>query len=68
MSLVLQQQPDIDELEQLFPLCIISIVGQMYYYLNEAAQVNYFDCGRIAVGVSVSHRVADALSMAKFAK
>ena len=62
MSVILQQ-PDIHRLEQLLPRKPDENIDELSTRVMLAAQVNYFDCGGIAVSVSVSHRVADGSSL-----
>ncbi|XP_024977256.1 salutaridinol 7-O-acetyltransferase-like [Cynara cardunculus var. scolymus] len=54
--------PMIEELNQLVSVGI----GSSYTEEQLAIQVNLFDCGGIAIGVCVSHRIADACSFSSF--
>ncbi|XP_068332340.1 stemmadenine O-acetyltransferase-like [Pyrus communis] len=54
-------QPDPNQLNQLLP-CELDNVGDLVL----AVQVNVFDCGGMAIGVCISHKVADALSFIMF--
>ncbi|KAJ6917581.1 hypothetical protein NC652_019805 [Populus alba x Populus x berolinensis] len=65
MSVILQQ-PDIHQLEQLLPCKPDENLDELSTGVMLAAQVNYFDCGGIAVSVSISHRVADGSSLVSF--
>ncbi|KAI3688671.1 hypothetical protein L2E82_46423 [Cichorium intybus] len=58
MSIV--RNPVIEELSQLV------LMGSSYIEEQVAIQVNLFDCGGIAVGVCMSHRIADACSFSSF--
>ncbi|KAM3753927.1 hypothetical protein ACB098_03G129100 [Castanea mollissima] len=55
------QQPEPAQLNKLLPYELDN-VGELVL----AIQVNVFDCGGIAIGVCISHKVADALSLAMF--
>ncbi|KAL9377438.1 hypothetical protein Peur_028773 [Populus x canadensis] len=67
MSVILQQ-PDIHQLEQLLPCKPDENLDELSTRVMLAVQVNYFDCGGIAVSVSISHRVADGSSLVSFVK
>ena len=54
-------QPDQVDLNKLLP-CALANMGN----LVTSIQVNTFKCGGIAIGVCISHKVADALSMFMF--
>ncbi|KAB2626781.1 vinorine synthase-like [Pyrus ussuriensis x Pyrus communis] len=54
-------QPEPNQLNQLLP-CELDNVGDLVL----AVQVNVFDCGGMAIGVCISHKVADALSLIMF--
>ena len=53
--------PDPMQLTKFLPYALDNIVD-----LVLAIQVNIFECGGIAIGVCISHKVADALSMVMF--
>ena len=55
------QQPDPAHLNSLLPYELDN-VGELVL----AIQVNIFDCGGMAIGVCISHKVADALSLVMF--
>ncbi|XP_024460872.1 minovincinine 19-hydroxy-O-acetyltransferase [Populus trichocarpa] len=65
---VMLQQPDIHQLEQLLPCKPDENLDDLSTRVMLAVQVNYFDCGGIAVSVSISHRVADGSSLVSFVK
>ncbi|KAJ0571202.1 putative vinorine synthase [Helianthus annuus] len=54
------KSPKIDEMNKLVK------VESSYVEDQLAIQVNLFDCGGIAVGVSMSHRIGDACSISSF--
>ncbi|KAL7598816.1 hypothetical protein Lser_V15G21358 [Lactuca serriola] len=58
--------PVIEELKQLVLMGSSSSSSSCVEEQQVAIQVNLFDCGGIAVGVSMSHRVADACSFSSF--
>ncbi|KAA8529713.1 hypothetical protein F0562_034187 [Nyssa sinensis] len=55
------EQPEPANLNKLLP-CELDNVGDLVL----AIQVNSFDCGGTAVGLCISHKIADALSMFMF--
>ncbi|XP_041013580.1 stemmadenine O-acetyltransferase-like [Juglans microcarpa x Juglans regia] len=55
------QQPDPAQLNSLLPYELDN-VGELVL----AIQVNIFDCGGMAIGICISHKVADALSLIMF--
>ncbi|CAK7322759.1 unnamed protein product [Dovyalis caffra] len=65
---VIVQQPDIHQLEQLMPCKLEENLLELSTRVMLAVQVNYFDCGGIAVSIFISHRVADGSSLASFVK
>jgi shikimate O-hydroxycinnamoyltransferase len=65
---VMLQQPDIHQLEQLLPCKPDENLDDLSTRVMLAVQVNYFDCGGIAISVSISHRVADGSSLVSFVK
>ena len=67
MSMILQQ-PDMDQLEQLQSCKPDENVDEPSGKVMLAAQVNYFDCGGIAISVRIRHRIGDASSLASFVK
>ncbi|KAA8533258.1 hypothetical protein F0562_033209 [Nyssa sinensis] len=58
---VVVKQPEPAELNRLLP-CELDNVGDLLL----AIQVNIFGCGGIAVGLCISHKIADALSLFMF--
>ncbi|KAI3673590.1 hypothetical protein L6452_39713 [Arctium lappa] len=54
--------PMIEELNQL----VLVGMGSSHVEEQLAVQVNLFDCGGVAIGVCVSHRIADACSFSSF--
>ncbi|PWA87364.1 transferase, Chloramphenicol acetyltransferase-like domain protein [Artemisia annua] len=54
------KSPIIEELNQLM------MVEPSYVDEQLAIQVNFFECGGIAIGVSISHRIGDAYSISLF--
>lgn len=62
LSTVLEN-PDPNELQDLQPFQLYDLQG-----LVAAVQVNLFECGGIAIGVCISHKVGDALSSSNFLK
>ncbi|KAJ6425280.1 hypothetical protein OIU84_025950 [Salix udensis] len=67
MSMILQQ-PGMDQLEQLQSCKPDENVDEPSGKVMLAAQVNYFDCGGIAISVRIRHRIGDASSLAGFVK
>ncbi|CAK7322760.1 unnamed protein product [Dovyalis caffra] len=62
------EQPDIHQLEQLLPCKPDENLLHQTSRVMLAAQVNYFDCGGIAIGACIRHRIGDASSLASFVK
>lgn len=54
-------QPDPNQLNKLLPCDLECVVDFVL-----AVQANIFDCGGMAIGVCISHKVADALSLVMF--
>ncbi|XP_059657834.1 stemmadenine O-acetyltransferase-like [Cornus florida] len=54
-------QPNPSDLNKLLP-CKLDNIGDLVL----AIQVNFFECGGLAIGVCISHKIADALSMFMF--
>ncbi|KAI4311368.1 hypothetical protein MLD38_036271 [Melastoma candidum] len=57
------EDPDPNELQNLQPFQLYDLQG-----LAAAVQVNLFECGGIAIGLCISHKVGDALSSSNFLK
>ncbi|XVE85231.1 hypothetical protein DITRI_Ditri17bG0075000 [Diplodiscus trichospermus] len=55
------RQPEPDQLNKLLPYELDN-VGDLIL----AIQVNMFDCGGMAIGVCISHKISDALSLVMF--
>lgn len=54
-------QPDPNQLNKLLPCELDNVVDFVL-----AVQANIFDCGGMAIGVCISHKIADALSLVMF--
>ncbi|KAF2314164.1 hypothetical protein GH714_023818 [Hevea brasiliensis] len=65
MSTILQE-PDIHQLEKLLPCNPHDVSPEVSSQVIVAAQVNYFDCGGMAVSVCIWHAIADASAVASF--
>ncbi|KAJ9175464.1 hypothetical protein P3X46_014015 [Hevea brasiliensis] len=65
MSMILED-PDINELEKLLPCNPHDVSHEISPRVIVAAQVNYFDCGGMAVSVCIWHAIADASAVASF--
>ncbi|XP_028948877.2 salutaridinol 7-O-acetyltransferase-like [Malus sylvestris] len=63
MSKILDK-PDSEILTQLIPTPMRSKQAQVGHLV--LVQANVFECGGLAIGVSISHKVADALANSKF--
>ncbi|VVB04098.1 unnamed protein product [Arabis nemorensis] len=61
----LLQEPSSDSLQQLIPTSVDSIETRTKLLL---AQASFFECGGMAIGVCVSHKLADATSIGLFMK
>ncbi|CAG7862257.1 unnamed protein product [Brassica rapa] len=61
----LLQEPSSEMLEQLIPTSVDSIEARTKLLL---AQATFFKCGGMAIGVCVSHKLADATSVGLFMK
>ncbi|CAL9026154.1 unnamed protein product, partial [Prunus brigantina] len=59
-------KPDFGILEQLIPVAIKSKSVEAGHLL--LVQVNLFECGGLTIGVSISHKVADASTLSTFIK
>ncbi|CAL2253312.1 unnamed protein product [Prunus armeniaca] len=59
-------KPDFGILEQLIPIAIKSEHVEAGHLL--LVQVNLFECGGLTIGVSISHKVADASMLSTFIK
>lgn len=53
------RNPEANDLKRFIPFDIYDVVGG----LNLVVQVTFFDCGGMAIGVAVNHKIADALSL-----
>ncbi|KAL6283244.1 hypothetical protein ACE6H2_014173 [Prunus campanulata] len=60
------EKPDFGILEQLIPTAIKSKQAEAGHLL--LVQVNLFECGGLTIGVSISHKVADASMLSTFIK
>lgn len=63
----LLRRPDVAAVDALLP-CGRRCAGANREGLLLAIQVNVFDCGGLAIGVCISHKIADGLSLAMFLK
>uniref|UniRef100_A0A1J3EXN1 Vinorine synthase n=1 Tax=Noccaea caerulescens TaxID=107243 RepID=A0A1J3EXN1_NOCCA len=61
----LLQEPSSDILQQLIPTPVDSIEARTKLLL---AQASFFECGGMAIGVCISHKLADATSIGLFMK
>ncbi|KAJ4723177.1 Vinorine synthase [Melia azedarach] len=61
----IMKNPDIDTLEELLPS---KPSKKLSNRVNLAVQLNYFDCGGVAISVCFNHLVADATAAAYFVK
>ncbi|CAA6668096.1 unnamed protein product [Spirodela intermedia] len=66
LSAVLRQ-PDVATVDALLP-CGRRCAGANMEGILLAVQVNVFDCGGVAIGACISHKIADGLSLAMFLK
>uniref|UniRef100_A0A5B7C948 Vinorine synthase-like n=1 Tax=Davidia involucrata TaxID=16924 RepID=A0A5B7C948_DAVIN len=57
------EQPNIEELNQYLPIQPYATVGTAVLL---AIQINLFDCGGMAIGVCISHNIADGSSLVTF--
>ncbi|XVF06574.1 hypothetical protein REPUB_Repub06bG0061000 [Reevesia pubescens] len=65
LSFVLEDPDQIEVLEQLLPF---NPLEQSSHQVILAVQVNYFACGGMAIGVCISHVIADTSAAAHFLK
>ncbi|KAF2293218.1 hypothetical protein GH714_040555 [Hevea brasiliensis] len=65
MSVILEE-PDIHQLEKLLPCNPHDVSPEISSQVIAAAQVNYFDCGGMAVSVCIWHAIADSSAVASF--
>ncbi|GKU93645.1 hypothetical protein SLEP1_g7221 [Rubroshorea leprosula] len=68
MSDVVLNGPEIDMLQRLLPCDPLEKFADPSSRVILAVQVNYFACGGMAIGVCISHAIADASSTASFVK
>ncbi|CAL8150440.1 unnamed protein product [Prunus armeniaca] len=59
-------KPEFSNLNQLLPTAIGAKQAEVGYLL--LVQANFFECGGLAIGVSISHKVADASTFSTFIK
>nr|AIW81432.1 alcohol acetyltransferase [Lavandula x intermedia]UQZ10113.1 BAHD57 [Lavandula angustifolia] len=57
------QDPKMEELKQLIPVDCISHTDDDFLLL---VKISYFDCGEVVVGVCMSHKIGDGISLAAF--
>ncbi|KAK1565348.1 hypothetical protein Q3G72_024546 [Acer saccharum] len=67
MSAILKK-PEIDQLEQLLPFNTLQKTDKLNELVILGVQVNHFECGGVAIGVSIWHSIADAATLASFVK
>ncbi|KAI3454977.1 hypothetical protein Pfo_011640, partial [Paulownia fortunei] len=60
------KNPNMEELKKYVPMEPEGLENGMGQSIPLAVQVNFFDCGGIAIGVCVSHKIADAGSLVCF--
>ncbi|KAJ9163860.1 hypothetical protein P3X46_023488 [Hevea brasiliensis] len=65
MSMILEE-PDIHQLEKLLPCNPHDVSPEISSQVIAAAQVNYFDCGGMAVSVCIWHAIGDSSAVASF--
>ncbi|CAK9172671.1 unnamed protein product, partial [Ilex paraguariensis] len=58
-------EPSMEELKQFLPVEPYSSTGTVKETLL-AIQINFFDCGGMAIGVNMSHKIADGSSLITF--
>ncbi|GLU23597.1 hypothetical protein SLE2022_395900 [Rubroshorea leprosula] len=68
MSDVVLNEPEIDVLQRLLPCDPLEKFADPSSRVILAIQVNYFACGGMAIGVCISHVIADASAAASFVK
>ncbi|KAL6198909.1 hypothetical protein ACLB2K_028697 [Fragaria x ananassa] len=60
------KSPDTEMLKCLFPAAVDSTQALTGYLL--LVQVNFFECGGMAIAINISHKVADAFTFSRFIK
>ncbi|KAJ8773655.1 hypothetical protein K2173_005901 [Erythroxylum novogranatense] len=58
------EEPELDELEQFLPISVLSSEGTIGFLL--LVQATFFECGAVALCLSVSHKVGDAATYSAF--
>ncbi|XP_038695404.1 stemmadenine O-acetyltransferase-like [Tripterygium wilfordii] len=66
LSDVQQQQPDSEEFQKLLPIEVGTTSASTSFLL--LIQVNFFQCGGMAIAVCLTHKIADGLSFFTFVK
>ncbi|KAL5552669.1 hypothetical protein UlMin_040070 [Ulmus minor] len=62
----LQEQPDPETINRFLPAEILSPTAGTWPLL--LIQATFFDCGGLAIGISISHKLADAITISIFFK
>ncbi|XP_030544207.1 stemmadenine O-acetyltransferase-like [Rhodamnia argentea] len=58
--------PDINQLQQFLPFSPYRVAPNIEKQVIVGIQANFFDCGGIGIGICISHKIADGVSVSAF--